>query len=1370
MADQVRCGVMYDTPAELQSAVGPRLEHGEIFVPYPDDVATGTEAFVDVMLESGAKAELDGTVKGPDFDDRGNTGVLVQLSEDSAIALKGFIAALLAPTESVPSGLFATTRFTRPKTVRTKDGQEVTFPPDADEKLLEPGTLLEERFRIEAHIASGGMGEVYRAAHVHLKRPVALKLLKRALAADPEMWARFQREAELVSQLESPHIVRVFDFGRTSSGQPFLAMEYVEGAALDSEVARGPLEPARVVEILRQVCEGLVEAHHLGVVHRDLKPANIVLGKRRDGTELAKILDFGIARETDKGASPDGRVTQLGMVVGTPMYLAPEQALAAALDERTDIYALGCVAYELLTGQPPFVAPELAKVISLHLTQAPDDLISRRPELSRYRALCDVVLKALAKSKADRFANVSELSKALTQALATAASAAPTEIWPPAPAAEDVWPPAPSSAPVAAVTKAPTPVPPPGPAIAPPDSADDFFSTKSPLPATRAGPSTRAPASERRARLEASRLPLTAQVLDELAKSREAFGVTGNRLLVVHVEVIGAAPGSPRALRCLARALMVARGWNLVVDAVEADRAFLLLGGEALATSARAALALVAMREAIADEATRGSDAGPATLRASVLQASTSSELDKPLDPRVAQKARALAAAASAGGLLLERQLGTEVADLVETRSLDQAEAIEVLGRRSRMASAPAGMVGREGVLQLLDKRLSSLAAGVVAPFVVRAPRGSGRSSLIAELANRARPRGTVVGIGRSPLSLRGVPFGAIIEVICAMTGVAPEARHRQLKPALEKLGLSDSTLTAALVIAGVVQLPHPFTAGQAAHALRAVLKAGAAGRPVVLLFDGMESYDGPSLETVRELLTRAAPKELTIGFVDPEVPLERLGSIPSVDVTPLTRADVAQWLTSALAAPPAASLTEKVFTMSAGVPGRMVDLTWWLHDRGLLRQQGGQSVLTGDVPGFDVDGLVRARLAVMPLEVVRLLEAAALCGDTFDGPTVSVALPKVNPQALQQAVQGRLLRSLPNRRWAFAATRLQQLVLEAGSPERPLMHQRLAAQLVEQARSAPASIDPVKLGQHLNAAKDGVRAAALWKHAAETALAGRALRDAIAAVRGWVEALGQTTPVTAELTRARVDALARAAGMALSLQDAALARTLVDEAVALQQGQELGSPELALSLARVHRSEARRARAAEALGLAEQRAGKTAFLALVEAEKAEAREQENDLPGAVLAWETSLSLAPAAEELGRWHGEVNLTARVEARLAGVKLLRKEVAGARGLLESSLTRWRTTNWPSAEARVLANLGTLCVHSSQLAEASQHFDHAGVAAAASGDLLFQAKMLLQQAKVAKKQGQAAQAKQLAAKARLLSVDVGWDEGRVQAEQL
>jgi eukaryotic-like serine/threonine-protein kinase len=1374
MAEQLRCGVMFDTPADLQAAVGARIEQGELFVPFPDEAAEGTEAAIDVMLASRSRVELSGLVKGSDFDEHGNIGLAMTLTDESVKTLKAFLSAMLMPTESSPSGLFATTRFKRHKTLHTDIGQGVVEPGgDLEEVLLEPGTLLEDRFRIEAHIASGGMGEVYRAAHVHLKRPVALKLLKRAFAADPEMWARFQREAELVSQLENPHIVRIFDFGRTQSGQPFLAMEYVEGAALDAEVSRGPLKPRRAVEILSQVCNGLAEAHALGIIHRDLKPPNIVLGKKRDGTDLAKILDFGIARAADKaGDTRDGRLTQMGMVVGTPMYLAPEQALATSLDERTDIYALGCVAYELLTGRPPFLDAELARVISMHLTQLPEAPSKYRPELAAFKPLTDAVLKALSKNKSDRHPTVGEFAAALELGLKQSEQGVTSdaEVWPPTSSVEEVWPPARPEATAIPDRATPSPSLTPLARVAPPAAADDFFAAPSKLTSgsTTSASKQPEPKSSRLVRLEALKLPLAPAVLDELVRVRDGFTVNGNRLLVAHLEVLGAPAKSPRADRCVARALMVSRAWGAAVDTVDDDRIVLLFGGEALATTARAITAMLAIREAITDEASRAPDAGPGALRAAVIQASTRTDLNRDVDERVTRKAQVLAAKSGAGSLVIEKQLSVECADVVEVRAVDHSDVVEVTGRRSRLGLGSVPLIGRDGILQPLEKRLASLSAGVVAPLVVRAPRGSGRSTLIAEFATRARNKGFVVGIARSPSSLRDVPFGAITELLCAVTGVATETRAQTLRPALEKLNLSESTLTAALVIAGVVQLAHPFTAGQATQALRAVLKAGSAGRSVLLLFDGIEAFDGPSIETFRDLVTRAAPKELTIGFVDPEVPTERLGSVPSIDVTAFTRADVTQWLTATLAQPPSPALTEKVFAISQGVPGRISDLVAWMHDRALLRQQGGQTTLVGDVPPMDAEGMTRARLSAMPLEVVRLLEAAALCGDSFEGNQVSVAFPKVTPQSLQFAVQNRLLKGAGPRRWTFASTRLQRLVLETASPERPFMNQRIAAALVEQARSAPTSIDSVRLAGHLNAGRDGVRAAALWKHAAETALSQRALRDAITAIRGWVEALGQTTPATAELTRARVDGLSRAAGMALSLQDAALARTLVDEAVALQQGQDLGSPELALSLARVHRSEARRARAAESLTLAEQRAGETPVMALIEAERAEAREQEGDLPAAILAWESSLSHSPAAEELARWHGEVNLTARVEARLAGARLMRKEATGARALLESSLERWRKAHWPSAEARVLANLGTLCVQTNQLTEAARHFDAAGLAGAASGDLLFQAKMLLQQARVLKRQGQATQAKQLAQHARTLCVDLGWEEGRLQAE--
>jgi hypothetical protein len=1047
------------------------------------------------------------------------------------------------------------------------------------------------------------------------------------------------------------------------------------------------------------------------------------------------------------------------------MYLAPEQALAGELDERTDIYALGCVAYELLTGKPPFIAPELAQVISMHLTQAPTDPVRKKPELAPFRPVIDAVMRALAKKKTDRYANVGDFVTALRAGLEQSMPPprTPADAWPPAPG-ENAWPPAPSAPSPATPTGQPAPPP-----LAPPGSADDFFSSK-------AGPGVHlqsvAPlaVSARQTKLEALALPLARPVVEELIKARESFGLTGNRLLVTHLEITGAPVNSGRSKRCLARALMVARAWSGAIDLVESDRVVVLFGGEALATAARAATALIAIREAVVDEAARGPDAGPASIRAAVIQASTRTDLEREIDERVTRKAQLLAAKVSTGITVLEKQLGAECADVVELRPLEQADAVEIVGRRSRLSANQPPIVGRGSVMQLLDKRLVSLGAGVVAPFLVRAPRGSGRSSMVAEVANRARTKGFVVGVARRPSSLRDVPFGAITELLCAVVGVSTESRAQTLRPALEKLSLSESTLTAALVICGVVQLANPFTAGQATQALRAVLRAGASGRPVLLLFDGIEGFDGPSIETFRELVTRAIPKELTIGFADPEVPFDRLGSVPSVDVTSLTRADTAQWLSTVLAVPPAPALVEKFFAMSGGLPARMVDLFYWLHDRAFLRQQAGQTTLLGDVPQLDGDGMTRARLSTLPIDVVRLLEAAALSGDSFDGSQVSIALPRVTPQALQFAVQTRLLKSAGPRRWMFTSSRVQRLLLETPSPERQAMHQRLAGALVELAKTAPNSIDPVKLGSHLNASGDGVRAAPLWRHAAETAIARRALRDAIVAARGWVEALGQTRPLTPEVTRARVDALARAAGMALSLQDAALARTLVDEAGALQQGQELGSPELALSIARVHRSEARRARATEALALAEKRAGETPFRALVDAERAEACEQEGDLPEALLAWESSLKRCQGAEELARWHGEINLTARVEARLAGAMLMRKEASGARTLLNSSLTRWRQTNWPSSEARVLANLGTLCVQTNLLPEASRQFEAAASAGAASGDLLFQAKMLLQQAKVAKRQGQVSQSKQLALQVRQLCVEIGWEEGRAQAESL
>jgi len=261
---------------------------------------------------------------------------------------------------------------------------------------------------LHEQIGAGGMGVVFRATHTRLGRQAAVKLL----AADhdsPENLARFEREAELTSRLSHPNTIAVYDFGRTASGAPFYAMEYLDGLDLETLVDRyGPQEPRRVAHLLAQLAGALAEAHGLGFIHRDVKPANVMLCERGGVQDFVKVLDFGLTKElAAQDATEDS-----GRVVGTPLYLSPEAIAAPGLlDARSDLYALGAVGYFLLTGRPPFVGASVAEVCGHHLHSAPEPL-SRRgapvpPELER------LILSCLAKSPEDRPASAAALQLAL---------------------------------------------------------------------------------------------------------------------------------------------------------------------------------------------------------------------------------------------------------------------------------------------------------------------------------------------------------------------------------------------------------------------------------------------------------------------------------------------------------------------------------------------------------------------------------------------------------------------------------------------------------------------------------------------------------------------------------------------------------------------------------------------------------------------------------------------------------------------------------------------------------------------------------------------------------------------------------------------
>ena len=300
--------------------------------------------------------------------------------------------------------------------VVTKLGQQVS-------KAREMGS-----YQLGELLGRGGMGEVYKATHRMLARPAAIKLIRTEMlgAVDDEAAklavTRFRREAEAAANLRSQHTVELYDFGVTEDGTLYLVMEFLDGMDLESLVREtGPLPAGRVIHILRQVCDSLEEAHSRGLVHRDIKPANIHLGLVGLHHDFVKVLDFGLVKEVSS-VSPDTSMATIPgqMALGTPAYMAPEMALGEPVDGRADIYALGCVAYYLLTGHLVFEAEKAFQMIAKHLQTSPVPP-SQRTDQPVSPQLEDLILKCLAKDARHRPQSAGELADALTRV--------PTDTW-----------------------------------------------------------------------------------------------------------------------------------------------------------------------------------------------------------------------------------------------------------------------------------------------------------------------------------------------------------------------------------------------------------------------------------------------------------------------------------------------------------------------------------------------------------------------------------------------------------------------------------------------------------------------------------------------------------------------------------------------------------------------------------------------------------------------------------------------------------------------------------------------------------------------------------------------------------------------------
>jgi eukaryotic-like serine/threonine-protein kinase len=267
-------------------------------------------------------------------------------------------------------------------------------------------------YRVSRLLGEGGMGVVYLAQHPVIGRKVAIKLLHVALARDQDIVSRFFNEARAIHMIAHANIVEILDFGQTTDGQPYFIMEFLEGEALSEAVARGPMTPEEVEAIGVQMCRALWAAHAKGIVHRDLKPHNVQLVPRPEGTPLVKILDFGVAKIL---ASPDGAQsvkTRTGSLMGTPLYMSPEQCKGAGtLDHRTDIYSLGVMLFEMLAGRPPFVAEGVGELFAKHMLEEAPPLLDFAPNTPPHMAAA--IMKCLQKEPRDRFQSMDEFRKAL---------------------------------------------------------------------------------------------------------------------------------------------------------------------------------------------------------------------------------------------------------------------------------------------------------------------------------------------------------------------------------------------------------------------------------------------------------------------------------------------------------------------------------------------------------------------------------------------------------------------------------------------------------------------------------------------------------------------------------------------------------------------------------------------------------------------------------------------------------------------------------------------------------------------------------------------------------------------------------------------
>lgn len=649
--------------------------------------------------------------------------------------------------------------------------------------------MVAGRFKLLSKLGDGGMGEVYRAEQLPMGRHVALKILRHALSDDARQVERFKREAQAASSLTHPNTIIVHDFGQDTDGTLFLAMEYLAGEPLSGLMAReGPLAGERAARILAQVSGSLEEAHRRGMVHRDLKPENIFLIERAGTPDYVKVLDFGIAKVTESGGQKLSTITQAGAIFGTPQYMAPEQIRGEGIDARADIYALGVVLYEMISGHLPFAAGSVVEMLTKHLTASPAPINRKAsvpdPVVARLEA---VALRALSKNPESRQQSAREFLEDLMVAVPQLSLTSPTGLLPATPVATPAWSEAPTtrggSTRVVVITALLAAVaagawfwfqgfgPGAGGGGVPvvvkqgaPDGAQGGAPATEAAPASQAAPATAAPATEAAA-------PATEAVTPEqAAQAAAAEQAAEEEAKKAEAEAAAAEADANKPMTDEEAARIAAEAEAQAAQAgAEADKAAAEMKAKAEAEKAAAAEA----KQKDAEAAKANSDAE----KTAAQQAAADAKVKKEEAEAAAAAAKAEAAAANAK-TEDEKKAAAEALAKAQAELAAAQQATAAAAQAANAAAAEANRLKAEAdaLRAALAKIEEEKAAAAAAEAEAKA-----RQEEAKERAKAAKAKKRVVG--NSKVFIKSKTLGVRITVDGKSRGVTPLRGSLNLKP-----------------------------------------------------------------------------------------------------------------------------------------------------------------------------------------------------------------------------------------------------------------------------------------------------------------------------------------------------------------------------------------------------------------------------------------------------------------------------------------------------------------------------------------------------------------------------------------------------------